>query len=180
MPTTLFLAEGLNLLDPAGAGNFIWTLVIFLVALPVMWKMVFARIAGALNERDAKASEAIVAAERASEAAEAARAEVEVKLGEAQTEAAKMLSDAKERAEVRERDIVDNAKKEADAMIEAARSAIEAEKDKALTAIRAEVVDLSMAAASKVLGRNVGSEDDRRLVQEMVGAGAPPSGGDQA
>ncbi len=180
MATTMFLSEGLDLLDPRGAGNFIWTLAIFLVALIPMWKMVFSKIAKALEERDAKASEAIVAAEKASEAAEKARAEVEVRLGEAQAEAARMLSGAKERAEVRERDIVDNAKKEADAMIEAARTTIEAEKDKALTAIRTEVVDLSINAASKVLGRNVGTEDDRRLVEELVGAAAPPPQGDQA
>jgi len=175
MPITLLLAADtkFDLLDPSGAGNFVWTLVIFLVALPVMWKMVFSKIAAALNERDAKASDAIVAAQQASEAAEAARAEVEIKLGETQAAAARMLSSAKERAEVRERDIVDNAKKEADAMIEAARGTIEAEKDKALTAIRNEVVDLSLAAASKVLGRNVDTQDDRRLVTELVGGPAP-------
>ena len=53
-------------------------------------------------------------------------------------------------------------------MIEGARTQIRAEQEKALASIRAEVVDLSIAAASKVIARNVGSEDDRRLVQEMV------------
>ena len=188
--TILFAAGGggFNPLDETGLGNLMWTIVIFLAALPLMWKMVFSKIANALDERDAKASEAIRAAEKASEQAEAARAEVEVRLGEAQAESARMLSEAKERAEVRERDIVGNAKKEADAMIEAARATIEAEKDKALTAIRTEVVDLSMNAASKVLGRAVGSEDDRRLVAEMVGGPAvpppppppPPTGGGNA
>ena len=33
---------------------------------------------------------------------------------------------------------------------------------------RGEVVELSMKAATEVLGRNVGSEDDRRLVTELV------------
>ena len=66
-------------------------------------------------------------------------------------------------------------------MIESARSTIEAEKEKALTAIRGEVVNLSLAAASKVIGRNVGGEDDRRLVEEMVGSTAGgPAGGDEA
>ena len=181
--TILFVSGGggFDPLDPSGLGNLMWTIVIFLVALPLMWKMVFSKIAGALDERDAQASEAIRAAEKASEQAEAARAEVEVRLGEAQAEAAALLSAAKERAEVRERDIVDNAKREADAMIESARTTIEAEKDKALTAIRGEVVDLSMNAASKVLGRAVGSEDDRRMVAELVGgASAPPAGESEA
>ena len=53
-----------------------------------------------------------------------------------------------------------------------ARSMLEAlDHDEALAAIRAEVVELSLGAATKVLGRNVNSDDDRRLVQELVGGG---------
>ena len=175
IPVLAIAEGGFNPLDVSGAGNFIWTLVIFAIALPFMWKVVFGPITQALYERDSKANEAILAAERASEQAEKSRAEVEVALGEAQAEAGKLLSGARERAEVRERDIVENAKKEADAMIEQARGAIQAEKEKALATIRGEVVDLSLSAASKVLGRTVGSEDDRRLVSDLVGG----QGGDQ-
>lgn len=180
MPSTLLIASaeggGFNPLDVGSGGMYFWTVIIFGAAIVPMWMLVFSKIAKAAVDRDSRASEAIVAAERASQEAEKARAEVEVRLGEAQAEAAKLISAAKERAEVRERDIIDNAKKEADAMIEAARSTIVAEKDKALAAIRGEVVELSMHAASKVLGRNVGSEDDRRLVEQLVG-GAPARGG---
>jgi F-type H+-transporting ATPase subunit b len=163
------LAEGrFNPLDVAGLGGFVWTVLIFVLALPFMWKVVFSPITSALYERDEKASEAITAAERASAEAEKARAQVEVALGEAQTEAAALMSQARDRAEVRERDIVDSAKREAGAMIDSARTAIQAEQEKALSAIRNEVVDLSLNAASKVIGRNVGGEDDRKLVSELV------------
>ncbi len=166
---------GFNIFDPAGAGNFIWTLLIFGLSLPLMWKMVFGPIAAALVERDSKAAEAVHAARAASEEAERSRAEVEVALGNANAEAKKIVSAATSRAEIRERDIVDNAKKEAEAMIISARSAIEGERDKAVATIRGEVVELSMKAATEVLGRNVGSEDDRRLVKDIVSA----SGGSQ-
>lgn len=172
LPVVLAAEGGFNPLDVSGAGGFLWTLVIFVAALPFMWKVVFAKVAGALTERDAKASEAIVAAQRAGEEAEKARAEIEVKLGEAQAEASKLLAQAKERAEVRERDIVESAKREAESMIESARQAIEVEREKALAAIRGEVVELSLNAASKVLGRNVSGEDDRRMVEELVSSKA--------
>ena len=81
-----------------------------------------------------------------------------------------MLSEARERAELREREIIDTAKKEADAMIERARTEIEAAKEKALLAIRDEVVDLAIGAAGKVLGREANSDDDRRLVADVIGA----------
>ena len=98
-----------------------------------------------------------------------ARAEVEVKLGEARADAAQLLSEARERAETREREIVEAAKSDAQNMVESARVAIRSEQEKALAAIRSEVVEISLEAASQVLGRNVGSDDDRRLVSELVG-----------
>ncbi|MEZ6019486.1 MAG: F0F1 ATP synthase subunit B [Planctomycetota bacterium] len=150
-------------------GALFWTLVIFLIALPFMWKLVFGPITQALSDRDGRANAAIEAAERAGVEAESAQAAVEVALGEARMEAQKLVASAKDRAEVRERDIVDNARKEAEAMISSARSTIAAERDKALSSIREEVVQLSLGAASKVLGRNVGSEDDRRMASELVG-----------
>ena len=67
---------------------------------------------------------------------------------------------------------MENAKAEAEAMISSARTAIQAERDKALGAIRKEVVDLSIHAATKVLGRNVGGEDDRRLADQVVAGSA--------
>ena len=145
---------GFNPLDVGGAGNFLWTIIIFVAALYPMWKMVFSKITESMENRDARAAEAIIAAERASVEAEKSRAAVEVALGEAHAEAAKLLVGARERAESRERDIIENA-----------------EQDKALSAIRDEVVELSLHAASQVLGRSVGTEDDRRLVSELV-AGA--------
>lgn len=166
------LAEGgsLNLFDPSGFGGYFWTLVIFFAALPFMWKIVMGPITRVLEERDEQANRAIAAAEKASGDAERARAEVEVKLGEARADAAQLLSEARERAETREREIVEAAKSDAQNMVESARVAIRSEQEKALAAIRGEVVELSLNAASQVLGRNVGSDDDRRLVSELVGS----------
>ncbi len=167
----LAAADGkFNPLDPNGAGNLIWTLLIFLLALPFMWKMVFGPISAALLERDAKANEAVHAAQKASEQAERSRAEVEVALGNANAEAKKIVAAATARAETRERDIVDNAKKEAEAMITSARASIEAERDKAVATIRGEVVDLSLKAATEVLGRKVDGEDDKRLAESIINA----------
>jgi F-type H+-transporting ATPase subunit b len=157
-----------NPLDLAAGGNTLWTFVIFGISVVLMWKIVMGPVSSALEERDNHAARAIAAAEKAQAEAEKARADVEVALGEAQAEAAKLLGEARKRAEVREHEIVDAAKQEAAGMVEAARKAITAEQDKAISAIRNEVVDLTMNAASKVLERNVGNEDDRRLVTDLI------------
>lgn len=159
---------GFNPLDLAAGGNLLWTWVIFLAALPFVWKIVMGPVTNALEERDEHAARAIAAAEKASSEAEKARADVEVALGEAQAEAATLLAQARSRAEVREHEIVDAAKQEAASMVDSARKAIRAEQDKAISAIRNEVVDLSLDAASQVLERRVDAEDDRRLVESLV------------
>jgi F-type H+-transporting ATPase subunit b len=171
---------GFNPLDVAQGGNYLWTLVIFFAAVPFIWMVVMGPVTRALLARDQKAAEAILSAERASEEAQKAKAEVEVALGRARADAAELLAAARARAETREGEIVDSARREADAMVERAREEIRGEREKALAQIREQVVDLSLGAASRVLGRSVGSEDDRRLVRELVagasGAAAGPAG----
>jgi F-type H+-transporting ATPase subunit b len=86
------------------------------------------------------------------------------------------MQEARARAEARERELLEAAGQEARGLVDAARRTIEAEREKAVQAIRAEVVDLSLLAAGAVIKRNVGSPDDKRLVQEMLAkARAVPS-----
>ena len=167
---------GFNPLDPALGGNALWTWAIFLLAVPLIWRIVMGPVSHALEERDDHAASAIVAAEKASAEAEKARADVEVALGSAQAEAAKLLAEARSRAEAREHEIVQAAKQEAAGMVETARKAIRAEQDKAISAIRNEVVDLAIHAAGQVLERNVDQADDRRLVSELVAGQEATSG----
>ena len=159
---------GFNPLDLHAGGNLLWTLVIFFAALPFMWKVVMGPVVRALEERDDHLTRAISEAEKASADAEKTRAEVEVLKGEMQTEAAQLPAEARQRAETREHEIVEAAKTEASNMVETARKTIRAEQDKALATIRTEVVDLSLNAAGKVLGREVKSDDSRRLVTELI------------
>jgi len=159
---------GFNPIDFATGGNLFWTLAIFLVSLPLIWGVVMGPVTRALEERDAKAERAIAAAEKASREAEEARARLEVTLGEAQASAAKLVAEARSKAESRGHEIVEAAKAEAGLLLDNARKAIRIEQDKAIAAIRNEVVELSLAAASKVLDRKVDSEADRHFVGQLV------------
>jgi F-type H+-transporting ATPase subunit b len=170
-PFVLAVAEsgGFNPLDFTQGGNAFWTWLIFLVALVPIWKLVLGPITRSMTERDQRATEAIEAAKKASADAERARAEVETKLAEARAESARMVAEARARAEVREREIVAAAGDQAKALLESARREIQSEQAKAISAIREEVVDLSLAAAKAVIQRRADSADDRRLVGELVG-----------
>ena len=97
MIAPLALAEGggFNPLDPSSFGGALWTLLIFVLAIPFIWKTVMGPVSRALVERDELATRAIDAAERASAEAEAARVAVEAKVAEAQAGAAKLLAEAR-------------------------------------------------------------------------------------
>ncbi len=157
-----------NPIDLATGGNLFWTLAIFGLSAPLIWKLVMGPVTRALEERDERTERAIAAAEKASQDALAARAELEKSLSEARVSAAKLVAEARGKAETRGQEILEVAKTEATQMIEGARKAIRAEQDKAVAAIRNEVVELSLHAASKLLERNVGSEDDRRFAAQVV------------
>jgi F-type H+-transporting ATPase subunit b len=173
-PIALLVSEegGFNPLDLANGGGLFWTFVIFLVALVPIWKFVMGPITRALETRDDQAASAIAAAEKASREAESSRQAVEAKLKEAQAAASKLLDEARARGEAVERQIKDDASKAATAMIERAKTEIKNEEAKALSAIRREVVEVSMNAAGQVLKRKVDGADDRRLVEELVAASA--------
>jgi len=163
------LAEGgFNPLDLSQGGGLFWTIVIFAIALVPIWMMVMGPITRALEARDDRVAQAIATAEKAGHEAEAARQAIESKLAAAQVEAGKIVDAARGRAEIVERELKDVAGREAQALLARAKSEIQAEQAKALSAIRTQVVEVSMHAAGKVLGRSVNSADDRRIVEELV------------
>jgi F-type H+-transporting ATPase subunit b len=161
-------SETFNPLDPSFLGIALWTWIIFLIALPFIWKIVMGPVTQSMEARDQRATQAVAAAEEAKRGADQARAEVEARLAEAQAQSARLVAEATARAEARERELIDQAAKESAAMLEHARAEIRNEQNKAVAQIRKQVVDLSLAAAGQVLKRKVDASDDRRLVEELV------------
>ena len=59
-------------------------------------------------------------------------------------------------------------KEELERLRERAAAEIEAEKVRAVNEVRAEVADLALRAASRVVGETMTSERERRLVEEFL------------
>ena len=64
--------------------------------------------------------------------------------------------------------LLERTRKEQEEMLERARRDIASERDKALAALRREAVELSLAAAGKLVGERMDSDTDRRLVTEYL------------
>lgn len=64
--------------------------------------------------------------------------------------------------------LVAEAAAKADDLVRQAREDIENDRNRVLTELRIHVVDLSLSAAAKIVGENMDSEKNRRLVQEFI------------
>jgi F-type H+-transporting ATPase subunit b len=159
---------GFDPLDPHLWGNAFWTLIVFAVALPLLWKVVYGPITRALYDRDLRAENAIARAEEAKAAAEKARADTEQQLAAARAEAQKQIQQARERAERAAQELLDKARRDADADRQKALAEIDAERRRALGEIRDLAVEVSLSAASRLLQREMRGEDQRALVKSFV------------
>ncbi len=149
-------------------GVSIWTLVIFLLLLAVLSKWVWPMILKAVEAREKKIQAQLEAAEKANQDAARLLAEYQEKLAGAKNEAQGLLAAGRQAGEKVREEILARARAEHEELIERARREIGAEREKALAELRREAVELSLAAASKVIERNLDNEADRRLVQEYL------------
>jgi F-type H+-transporting ATPase subunit b len=179
--STLLLAvpsdepRGLSSLLEFAPGAMLWTFVAFGIGLVVMWKFVYGPITTALEARDKKVEDSIVAAEVARKDAEAAMARAKAELEQAQQNGKRMVEEAMARAERQAAEAVRAADERAKAELQKARETIAAEKRQALQEIKALAVDLTIAATGKLLQQEVDAQKNRPLVQQFV-AGADMGG----
>jgi len=153
-------------------GATIWTFVAFGLGLLVMWKYVYGPITTALEERDKKVEDSIAAAEVARQQAEAQMARAKVELEKAQADSRRMVEDAMSRAERQAAEAVRLADERAKAELQKARDTIAAEKRQALQEVRAEVVNLTIAATGSLLQQKVDDQQNRKLVADFMATAA--------
>ena len=78
------------------------------------------------------------------------------------------VAKAKGAAQKEREALLAKAHEEQEQLLERARREIAAERDKAIVALRQEAVDLSIAAASKLVEANLDSDANRKLVTEYL------------
>jgi F-type H+-transporting ATPase subunit b len=69
--------------------------------------------------------------------------------------------------------MIEQTRKEQQDMLDRARRDIEGEKDKAISQLRREAVDLALAGASKVIELNLESQKNRQLVESYLASIGP-------
>jgi F-type H+-transporting ATPase subunit b len=175
--TTMLLATN-NFLIPNG--TFIVVLLAFLAVLGVIGRYVLPILNKALTERQDKIRGELEAADRAKADAEEADTERRALLEQARGQAREILSQAataadqaKLRAEADAQAIHDRIVQAADAEVVIARQA-------AVEEVTARVGEIVLAAAERVIGREIQAADHQDLIDEAIAAVRAESDGAEA
>jgi len=164
----LLAAESSNDLIKVVPGLMIWTLIAFGITFFVLKRFAFGPIQKTIDDRRDRIRQAVEEADNARNEARELLEQNRAILGQARSESADILAEARKVAEAQ----IERAKQEAETerqrRLEDTRKQIEAETARAIGQIRSEVADLTIEATERVVGKVLDADDQRRLVQEAV------------
>lgn len=149
-------------------GDIIVTVVLFLILMALLKKFAWGPLMGVMNERAELIANEIEEAEKSRIESKKLLEEQRDLLKEARTEAQAIVENAREQGEGQREEIVKAARNEVARLKEEASLEIASEREKAVAAVREEFVSLSVLAASKVLGKELSEEDNRALIEETI------------
>ena len=158
----------MELVSP-GIGLILWTLITFLLVLFLLKKFAWGPISEALTKRESFIEDSLKAAENAKKEMANLKAENERLLDEAKVERDRIIKEANTAAKQIVEEANTEASKEAQKRIEEARIAINTEKQAALADVKAQVANLSVQIAEKLMRQELSNEAAQKaLVQDYI------------
>ena len=150
-------------------GLLFWMTVVFLIVFFILWKWGFPVIVKMVNDRKEFIDDSLRKAREANERLANIKTESESILQEAREKQALILKEASETRNA----IVDKAKENARAegarLLSEAKAEIESEKQNAIRDIRAQVAELSVQIAGKVLHQELQSDKKQmELIEKLL------------
>ena len=152
----------------AEPGLMIWTAISFVILLILLWKVAYKPITGALQKREETIRNTLEEAKKNRESAEALVEKYEAQIAQARDEAQKILAEGKILGENVRKEIIQKAHEEANQIVNRAQEEIEFQKEKALTELKEKIADLTIMAASKVMGKTLDKKDHEQLLEEYI------------
>lgn len=149
-------------------GLIIWTWVVFIALFLLLRRFAWPAILRSTEEREHRIRSQLEEAERLNGEAKAALEEHRRLLSGARAESHQLLQDAKSAAEKEREALLTRTREEQEQLLDRAKKEIAAERERALMDLRREAVDLSLAAASKLIGSRLDDAGDRKLVEQYL------------
>ena len=154
--------------DRAAQLQAVWTVIIFLVLLAVLYPTAWKSVLKGLKDREQRIRNDIAEAEASRAKAEATLREYNTQLAAAETRVREMLNSATKDGERIATEIRMRAQKDAEEAKTRATKEIESAKTQALAEIYQTAAELSTSIAEKILRRNINAEDQKDLVKRSL------------
>ena len=140
----------------------------FLVVLLVLWKFVFGRVGGLLEERQQEITSRMEKLEADQRELDRLNAETRQRLNEIETEGQAKIQAAVDEGNAERQRILDQARQESSAELERARAEIQREKDEAILELRGTVAEIAIDAASKIIDQTLDAEKHQHIIDESI------------
>jgi F-type H+-transporting ATPase subunit b len=146
----------------------IWSFVVFLILLAILWKFAWGPIVTALDAREKHIHTEIAEAEAANAEAKRILAEHEKKMAEVQNEVRAIIDEARRDAQHTQQEILKQAQADAQATRDRAVREIEQARDQALQELFLRAADAATEMASQIVHRSLNPQDHRDLVAKAM------------
>lgn len=140
----------------------------FLVVLVVLWKFVFGKVGGLLEERRTEITTQLEQLKTDREELDRLTAETRQRLGDIENESQAKIQAAIEQGNSERQQIVTQARQEAEDEIARARAEIQREKDEAISELRGVVAELAIDAASKIISAELTPERHQNIIDASI------------
>ncbi|MFY9587555.1 MAG: F0F1 ATP synthase subunit B [Actinomycetota bacterium] len=149
--------------------ELVWGSIAFLILFLALAKVAFPKLNQMLQERSNKIREGLESAEKSKTEADRMLEQYRKQLDEARGEAQKIIEESKRTAESLKADLTKKAEAEAQDIVNRARADVAGEADRVRQQLRAELANLSLELASRVIERELAQpESARQFVDRTI------------
>ena len=148
--------------------ELVWGSLSFLLLLFLLWRFAYPAIKQGMNARTERIRTDLATAEQAKADGQAMLDQYRAQLGEAKSEAGRIIEEARQVADQIKRDQEARLQAELAEIRTRAVSDIESAKAQAMTELRSEVAQLAIGAAETVVRRNLDPATQTQLVEDYI------------
>lgn len=148
--------------------TLIGQMITFTLFVLFTMKYVWPPLMQAMQDRQKRIAEGLASAERGMHEQELAKARSAEILKETKQQAAEIVAHAQKRANEIIEEAKNEAREEGERQLAAARTEIEMEINRAREQLRGQVVNIAVAAASKVLKREIDEQAHAKMLEDLV------------
>ena len=147
----------------------IWTVVVFLLLLAILWKFAWGPIVQGLDKREKGIADQISQADESNREAKQLLARYEQKLADSRDEVRGLLEKGRRDADELGQELIEQAQQEADSQRQRSLREIDAAAANAVKELAGKSAEMAVDLAGRILGRQIDADDHTTLIERAVG-----------